>query len=269
MSNGGAIVARTARSGPSPRGLPDPARSRCDRRRGSAARGSSQVRARAARRGATLVPRLPLHRKGAVRAHRVGQCCERRAEYPRAGESRGIGNIPAQRKDSTGSTRRPKTGMRSRLPGSRGGSRARVASRPTHRQRIARGRDGSASERRARNRAPQRADRVGRHDRTRRRQWPVARSCGGNGREIPPSRARMADAGHLIRTIGAKAMTIRWSLHCPRCDSQDARPIRRWRIGDYVAALIARRPFACQVCRRRFRSAGRASAETAPERNAA
>ena len=51
-------------------------------------------------------------------------------------------------------------------------------------------------------------------------------------------------------------MTIRWSLHCPRCDSQDARPIRRWRVGDYAAALIGRRPFACQVCRRRFRSHG-------------
>lgn len=37
-------------------------------------------------------------------------------------------------------------------------------------------------------------------------------------------------------------MTFRRALHCPRCGSTHARPVRRWRVGDYVAALVTRRP---------------------------
>ena len=47
---------------------------------------------------------------------------------------------------------------------------------------------------------------------------------------------------------------------CPRCGSRDARAIRRWRVGDYFAVLTGRRPFVCQICRRRFRSIGRPAA---------
>ena len=43
---------------------------------------------------------------------------------------------------------------------------------------------------------------------------------------------------------------------CSRCGSQHARPIRRWPTSDYIVAFIGQRPFACQVCRQRFRSHG-------------
>lgn len=51
-------------------------------------------------------------------------------------------------------------------------------------------------------------------------------------------------------------MMLRNPLRCPRCGSSYARPVRRWRVGDYVPALVGRRPFACQMCRQRFRSRG-------------
>ena len=58
-------------------------------------------------------------------------------------------------------------------------------------------------------------------------------------------------------------MSLRRSCRCPRCGSDHARPIRRWRVGDYLAVLTGRRPFACQICRRRFRSVGRTPAAVA------